>query len=654
MSSDPYRLFSDSDEPPPSSDEERARIFGLETEYAVLFLPDRDDDASSDKSHAETDTADARPSFRDIEAVIFALLLEERCAANSSGTKGGYFLENGGLVHLEILLRHEDDSAILEIATPECRSPWDVLVYGRAFDSLLDTISRRSRLALRDLGYRGRLAFGKNNIDSHGVGYGSHENYLVRTTCTSRQKTLYFLAIPFILLTVLPAILVAVLSLFVFCGALVLAKLIPPLERVLVSFYRRAKLRGWNERAMQAYSVTAHVFVFPAVALYSALLRRVAFREFTTNLTPFVVSRQILTGAGFLDFEDGVYEISQRPCLTRSLQSVIMFGRRKTIFDLKSLLFEPLALFRPTKKFTIAAGDSNLSDVPALLKLATTALVIEMIESGETFDDLEIVKPVRALRDVSRGGPWKELTLARPLGGKRALHGESTITSVALQREYLARAKAYFSQRPAGKLRAQAVLELWEETLEALANRPQSAEPRIDWLAKKAVLDQAIRRHSDWKAFFAWGRILHVAGLEAATNASGFDDLVRRAPWLRRAKLHRLARADDIELEQFAVHRELYFQARKIDLRYHEISDGEGYQRTLESEGFIERLTVDEDVERATKEAPRDTRARIRGYYISLCRDTNSLHVNWNEIEMLSPLRHISLPDPFYHRLPGD
>ncbi len=129
---------------------ERPGIFGIETEYAVLFVPD------------EPDEGTPPPPFQIIQEVLFECLLQGRKAAPSSGIKGGYFLENGGLVHLEIYLRTQGDTPILEISTPECRSPRDVLTYSRAYDAILEETSRRSSAPLAAAGFAGRLAFGKS------------------------------------------------------------------------------------------------------------------------------------------------------------------------------------------------------------------------------------------------------------------------------------------------------------------------------------------------------------------------------------------------------------------------------------------------------------------------------------------------------------
>ena len=632
MPRQPYRLFSAAEAPRRAALlDERDGIFGLETEHAVLYLPDDGDDAR-------------RPTFAEIDATIFRALLGDRKAACSSGLKGGYFLENGGLVHLEIYLRQQSDTPILEVATPECRSPWDLLVYSRAFDSILDSVSRHSRAVLAELGYGGRIAFGKNNLDGHGVGYGSHENYLVRTVCSRRQRIAYLLALPVLLALLLPAIAILILALFVFCVATVAAKVVPPLGAAAVRIFARAKSRGWVERLTVFYYLATNTILFPAVLFYSAVVSRLAFRALTRALTPFLVSRQIFAGSGWLDLEQGVYEIAQRPALTRSLQTIVMFGRRKTIFDLKGLLYEPLSLFRPTKRFTIAVGDSNLSDVPFLARVGATALLIEMVEAGESFDDLAVRRPVAVLREISAGGPWKQVLLRD--GTRRS--------ALDLQREYLRRATEFFAGRPSGQLRHDEILALWAELLDGLAERPSALYDRVEWVAKQSLLDRAIRRHSDWKAFLAWGRVFHAAGLEATANAATLDDLRQRVSRRARGRVEELVRALDVDPSDFAIHREIWFQARKIDLKFHELSDGDGYQRTLEREELIERLTDDADIARATREPPPDTRARVRSYYIRLSQSAESILVNWGEVELTSPVRHISLPDPFYHRIPGD
>jgi hypothetical protein len=621
--------------------EERPGIFGLETEHAILYVPDEPDEAHSPEG--------SRPPFELIQRILFDCLLSGRKAGVSSGIKDGYFLENGGLVHLEIFLRNPSDVPILEVATPECRSPWDLLVYSRAYDEILEETSRRSAALLELQGYRGRIAFGKNNRDSFGVGYGCHENYLVYSSPTTYEKVLWILTMPFLLVCYFFIFLHIMTTLMLGYSWMLLSKAFPRMEASLRRAHAWISRRrpGLGELLPLAGFIMTNVFLYPAIHLSSLLLRLLAFRVFTRQLTSHLVTRQIMIGSGSINFRKGAYEISQRAELTKTLGNLVILGKRKTIFDFKGFLFEgflfdPLALFRPTKKLTVTVGDSNLSDVPNLLKSGSTALVIEMLEAGETFGDLRLANPVKALKIVSLEGPWKRLKLR---SGKR-------LTAMEIQREYLRRTKVFYKKSPPGRLRHDEILKLWEEVLDKLEEGPQTLQNCLDWVAKKSLLDSSVLSQTNWKSFFAWGKVFERAGLEAASRAVSLGDLLKRAPARRRFFIRRLARKAGLDPSDFAKQRDLHFQARKIDLRYHELGGETSYERALESGGCMRVLTQEDAVARAMKEPPPDTRARVRGYYIQKSYKPEMLHVNWNEIELLSPLRHIPTPDPFAHRLP--
>ncbi len=523
----------------PDGDPERPGIFGLETEYALLFLRDEGSD----------DTPP--PPFELVEEILFECLLEGRNAARSSGLKGGYFLENGGLVHLEIFLRNQGDTPILEIATPECRSPYDALTYSRAYDAILEETSRRSASRLESAGYHGRLVFGKNNTDVKGAGFGCHENYLVYHRTGKLALWLFFLCTPLILAAVAPAFLILLGVVTAVYLVIAVAQLLPPLARLAKRIYRRLPRRTIEHGRVAGYSLLT-ILLLPAVTLYSFLLRFLAFRPFIKSLTPFLISRQILTGAGALNFRHEVYELSQRATLTRSIAGIIMFGRKKTIYDLKGLLYDPWEIVRPQKKLTLTLGDSNLSDTPGLLKIGTTALIIEMIEAGVSFNDLQLARPVRQFREVSRGGPWKHVEL----------RSGASMTALDLQREYLRRAKTFHQDRPTGKVNAPEILKLWEEMVETLADRPQALSDSLDWVAKKSILDQAVLATGNWRTFFAWGNAFGVAGLEAVSRATDLEDLLRLAPLCRRWRLARILRRRQLDGLCFDEQRDLYFQAR--------------------------------------------------------------------------------------------
>ncbi len=631
--------------------EERPRILGLETEHVVFFVPAKDEETFLSEGGVSLPEPAETPPFNVLESVLFECLLEGRKAALSSGRKGGFFLENGGLAHLELFQQSQADTPILELATPECRCPADVVAYSRAFDSILEETSRRSRAVFHRLGYQGQLSFGKNNFDSRGVGIGCHENYLTHTRTGPVGRWVLAAASPLIAFCLFPIFLLLLLDAlrFLICWQL------PPLSTLAASTMRW--LKAHHPGVLGAFRKLGNLFAkaihYPFLQVYSLLLRFVVLRTHIRELTPFLVTRQVLTGTGRLNFKAGVYELSQRAFMTRRLATIVLFGSHKTIFDLKGILFDRLGLFvlncilglfQSTQRLSITVGDSNLSDLPNLLKLGTTELILEMLEAGETFQDLSFKRPVSALRRISKDGPWKKL----PLRSGRNL------TALEVQQHCLNRAREFFQDSARGSGRHMKILQLWEESLEKLSDKPQALASDLDWAAKKQLLDRAVLSRTNWKVFFGWGKIFGWAGFEAVSEAKCLEDLLGRLNPIRRWKAHFLVRSASLDPADLPRQRELYFQTRKLELRYHELGSVACYQRALERAGLIRRLTDDQRVEHAVRTPPQDTRARVRGYYIQQSTRPESLHVNWNEIELLGPLRHISTLDPFEHRPPTD
>ena len=444
VSATPYRSFGDV---PYETTEERPRIYGLETEYLVHFV-------STGAGSAEEDDAE-RPPFELVHEVLFELILEARKAARSSGSKPGFFLENGGLVHMEVYLRQQSDTPILEAATPECRSPWDALVYSRAFDHLLVEVSRRSTEAFFERGYDGYVAFGKNNRDHVGVGFGCHENFLVHHRVSPPRRRLFLAMLPLVAVALLPAFVVYAALVFLF----VIVFLVYQTARWITSWSDRlsagmdrlgdlvvAAFRAFRSRrrlyqnCLAIGHLVSNALLYPGIWVYTVTLRNVAFQPFFRDLTSFLMTRPIVAGTGGLDFEHGVYALSQRAPFVNSLANIVMFGRGKTVYDLKALLYQPTSLFGYTGKLTVTCGDSTVADASTLLKIGPTALVIAMIEAGETFRDLRLARPLRALHQVSREGPWKLVRLRS--GADRP--------AIDVQREYLSRARIFFAP-PAGE-----------------------------------------------------------------------------------------------------------------------------------------------------------------------------------------------------------
>jgi proteasome accessory factor A len=168
-----------------------------------------------------------------------------------------------------------------------------------------------------------------------------------------------------------------------------------------------------------------------------------------------------------------------------------------------------------------------------------------------------------------------DLTLANPVASLHEVSRDLTcttpvrladdrrLTAVQLQWEYLERARKYVEQEDPSAENEE-VLERWELVLSSLEDDPMTLHRQLDWVAKYRLL-------------------------EGYRERDGLD-------W------------SDPKL-------------RLIDLQYHDVRRDKGLYYRLEASGKVERLTTDEQIDRAVMEPPDDTRAYFRGRCIGLYPD---------------------------------
>jgi len=140
-----------------------------------------------------------------------------------------------------------------------------------------------------------------------------------------------------------------------------------------------------------------------------------------------------------------------------------------------------------------------------------------------------------------------------------ALTDGRKMTALQLQWEYLELARKYVD-REDDTPENREVVERWEGVLRGLESDPRTLSAQLDWVAKLRLLEGYRERDG-----LAWSD----------------------------AKL------------------------RAIDLQYHDVRRDRGLYHRLAHSGKVERLTTDEEVERAIMEPPEDTRAFFRGRCIS-------------------------------------
>ena len=220
-------------------------------------------------------------------------------------------------------------------------------------------------------------------------------------------------------------------------------------------------------------------------------------------LMAFQVSSIVFTGQGKVGSENGQpwvpYQISQRADFIETLLSVETTVNRPLINSRDEPLSGPRSRRKggqlPGDKYArlhVIFYDTNLAPVATYLKVGVMQLILTMIEAGFLDDGLALEKPLDALHAWSRDPD---------LGVRMRLTSGQQLSAVELQLKFLEQARAFdarhgFEEFVEG---AEQIIALWEDTLQKLQSRDMSGlQGRIDWIMKRALLEQALTEHPQW------------------------------------------------------------------------------------------------------------------------------------------------------------
>jgi proteasome accessory factor A len=140
---------------------------------------------------------------------------------------------------------------------------------------------------------------------------------------------------------------------------------------------------------------------------------------------------------------------------------------------------EPHADADKYRRLHVIIGDANLAETSTYLKVGTTSLVLDMIESGHRFDQLRLADPVRAVHAISHD-PTLKTTVELANGRK--------FTALDMQFAYHELVSEYVEREGADWM-SMDVLRTWGEVLDGLARDPMECADRLDWPAKLRLLE---------------------------------------------------------------------------------------------------------------------------------------------------------------------
>ncbi|MFB3044670.1 MAG: depupylase/deamidase Dop, partial [Acidimicrobiia bacterium] len=272
-----------------------------------------------------------------------------------------------------------------------------------------------------------------------------------------------------------------------------------PLEAVL---YDKA-----GERVMHKAAVVASETSGRQVSLYKnnsdgkgnsygahenyLLSRETPFGDVIRYAIPFMVTRQIFTGAGKVGKEnnrpDVDFQITQRADFFEE-QVGLETTLKRPIINTRD---EPHGDPARYRRLHVIIGDANLSEVQVFLKLGTTALMLAALEDGAIPDPLDLLDPVEACWQVSH-----DLSLRRPI----QLDGGGSATALELQGRYLEWFAKYVEKELDEPVWNQ-LIEEWERTLSLLETEPMQLADTLDWVAKKRLFGGYVARDGlEWSS----------------------------------------------------------------------------------------------------------------------------------------------------------
>ena len=212
--------------------------------------------------------------------------------------------------------------------------------------------------------------------------------------------------------------------------------------------------------------------------------RREDFSHYAEVLIPFLVSRQIYTGAGKVlqSARGAMYSIAQRAeHIWEGVSSATT--RSRPIINTRD---EPHADAERYRRLHVIVGDSNMSEYTSFLKVGATSLLLRMMEDpAVVLRDLTLENPIRAIREISH-----DITCTRRV---RLANGREA-SAFEIQAEYLERAQRFADTNELNEEEKQA-LSMWEHCMRGIEQDPLTLDKEIDWVIKYHLLERYQAKH---------------------------------------------------------------------------------------------------------------------------------------------------------------
>lgn len=296
------------------------------------------------------------------------------------------------------------------------------------------------------------------------------------------------------------------------------------------------------------------------------------FQEMSDNPVDFIWVSSVYN---VIPDESVEFQLSQRADhIIRTVASRVRFNRA-----LVNPKWEHFYTHNGMTRLHLLFGEGSQNEFAYALKVGTTSLVLRLLEDGLVGPELELARVLIALREVSRDPTWKWVV---------TLADGRTIRAVDLQREYLKLAQGYRGESE----QTDWILTEWESILDGLEKDPMELGDRIDWVAKRKIVEMYMAEEN--------------------------------LPWGRDA-LH------------------------SIDLEYHNIDPEKSLFHAWQEMGNTRRVVSDADIALAMSDPPENTRAKGRSKLVEqvLKRRNASFYIfDWNGVA-IDRHTYVEMEDPY-------
>jgi proteasome accessory factor A len=336
--------------------------------------------------------------------------------------------------------------------------------------------------------------------------------------------------------------------------------------------YRAHALANCSDGRSHSYG--AHVSVLVGRSTWDAIVHRKP--HYLAYLAAFQVSSIVFTGAGKVGSENGRpwadFQLTQRGDFFETIAG----GQTTHFRPIVNTRDEPLcgdgssADARALARLHVIFFDATLCQTATLLRAGTLQMIAAMIEAGEVSAEIALDDPLDALQ---RWGHDPTLTArARLVSGAAA-------TAVELQRRFLEAARRFAARGGFAGIvpRAAELIECWESTLGMLEARDFAGlGRRLDWVLKRQLIERAMARRP-------------------------------RLSWS----------SPEIKL---------------LDQMYASIDAGDGLFWSCEDAGLVDVVVSRNDIRRAMRTPPADTRAWTRAHLLRRAGADAIDEVDWDHV----------------------